>query len=60
MNKVLFYELRNIDGTIHCVVGLVQEDGGQLLPTKQVAMPNDPAVIGQWLLDQLASDEGTA
>lgn len=60
MDKVLFYNLHNIDGTIRCVVGLVQEEGGQLLPTAQVAMPNDAAVVGQWLLDQLAADEETA
>lgn len=59
-NKVIMYELRNIDGSVNCIVGIQQEEQGQLAVTAQVAMPSDPAVIGQWVLDQLASDEVTA
>lgn len=60
MNKVIMYELRNLDGSVNCIVGITQEEGGALLVTEQRAMPSDPAVIGQWILDQLASDEGAA
>jgi hypothetical protein len=59
-NKVIMYELRNIDGSIRCIVGIQQEEGGVLGVTEQVAMPSDPTVIGQWVLDQLASDEGAS
>lgn len=58
-NKVIMYELRNIDGSVNCIVGIQQEEQGQLAVTAQVAMPNDPATIGQWVIDQLAIDETT-
>lgn len=58
MNKLIFYKLRRIDGTLECIVGIEQEEGGALAVTAQVAMPEDPTVIGQWVIDQLLSDEG--
>lgn len=59
-NRVILYELRNMDDSIRCIVGIQQEEGGALAVTAQVAMPDDPTAIGQWVLDQLASDEGAA
>lgn len=59
-NRVILYELRNMDDSVRCIVGIQQEENGPLAVTAQVAMPSDPAVIGQWVLDQLASDEATA
>lgn len=59
-NRVILYELRNMDDSVNCIVGIQQEENGPLAVTSQVAMPSDPTTIGQWVLDQLASDETTA